>query len=271
MAASPATTDTRRRDDDGARAGAADAGWHAIETDGLGVEYSLRLTRRTTIRHSFTRMFHRHEGDRTFWALRRCSIRIRPGEVVAVIGSNGAGKTTLLQVLGGIIRPTEGTVTVRGAVTSLLGAGAGFDTDLTGRENIALCGAFLGVEERELRARTEAIVAFADIGEFIDAPVRTYSLGMRARLGFSIAAVVDPDVLLLDEAVSTGDQEYRARARTQIARMVRTARAIVLVTHDLQWVTEFCTRAIILDRGTVIADGPPTETVALYQDRSRPR
>ncbi len=246
---------------------AAPRGWLAIEVDQLGVQYSLRLTKKTTIRRSFASLFRRREGPRRFWALRDLSLAVRPGEVLAVIGPNGAGKTTLLQTLAGIIQPTEGTVTVRGTVTGLLGPG-GFDMDLSGRENIALFGAFLGVDAREVRDRTDAIIGFAGIGEFIDAPVRTYSQGMRARLGFSIASIVEPNVLLLDEIVSTGDEEYRARSKARLLQMIRAARAIVLVTHDMQWVTEFCTRAVLIEHGMLVVDGAPADIVRLYQERA---
>jgi len=238
----------------------------AIEVERLGVQYSLRLTRKATIRQRFVSLLRRRTGPRRFWALRELSLSVRPGEVLAVLGPNGAGKTTLLQTLAGIIQPTEGTVKVRGSVTGLLGPG-GFDPELSGRENIDLCGAFLGVGATELRDRTDAIIEFADIGDFIDAPVRTYSQGMRARLGFSIASIVEPDVLLLDEIVSTGDEEYRARSKARLRQMVRAARAIVVVTHDMQWLTEFCSRAVLIEHGMLVADGAPADLVTLYRER----
>jgi ABC-2 type transport system ATP-binding protein len=242
-------------------------GLPAIEVDRLGVHYSLRLTRLRTIRRNFLSFFRRGKSSR-FWALRNFSLAVRPGEVVAVIGPNGAGKTTLLQTLAGIIKPSEGTVTVRGAVSAFLGAGAVFDPSISGRDNIALFAAYLGVDAADLRERTEAIIRFADIGDFIDAPMKTYSQGMRARLGFSIVSLTEPDVLLLDEVVSTGDEEYRTRSKERLLQMIEANRAIVLVTHDMLWVTEFCTRAVILERGAVAADGAPAEVVKLYQERA---
>jgi ABC-2 type transport system ATP-binding protein len=238
----------------------------AIEVERLGVEYSLRLTRKTTIRRSFASLLLRRTGPRRFWALRELSLSVRPGEVLAVMGPNGAGKTTLLQTLAGIIQPTEGTVKVRGSVTGLLGQG-GFDPELTGRENIDLCGAVRGVGAAEIRERAGAIIEFADVGDFIDAPMRMYSQGMRARLGFSIASIVEPDVLLLDEIVSTGDEEYRARSKARLRQMVRAARAIVVVTHDMQWLTECCSRAVLLEHGMLVADGAPADLVTLYRER----
>jgi ABC-2 type transport system ATP-binding protein len=250
------------------RAGTGPHGPLALEVDGLGVEYKLHLTKRTTIRKSVASMLElRRAGPRKFWALRAFSLHARPGEVIAVIGPNGAGKTTLLQVLAGIIPPTEGTATVRGEVNGFLGP-AGFDPDLSGRENIALLGALLAVEADEIRDRTEAIIAFADLGNFIDAPVRTYSFGMRARLGFSIVSLTEPDIVLLDEIVSTGDEEYRARSKAQLRQTIRNGRVVVLVTHDMQWVVELCARALLIEHGRLVADGSPADLVALYRERA---
>jgi ABC-2 type transport system ATP-binding protein len=237
-----------------------------IEVDRLGVQYSLRLTRRRSFRRTLGLLFRGRRA--TFWALRDLSLAVRAGEVLAVIGPNGAGKTTLLQTLAGIIKPSEGSVTVRGSIGAFLGAGGAFDQELSGRFNIALFAAFLGTDPRELRERTEAIIRFADIGDYIDAPMRTYSAGMRARLGFSVASVMEPDVLLLDEVVSAGDYEYRTRSKARVQELLQVSRAIVLVTHDLLWVTEFCTRAVVIERGGIVADGAPADVVKLYKERA---
>jgi ABC-2 type transport system ATP-binding protein len=241
---------------------------YAIDVHDLGVRYNLRLTRQTTVRTSFRDFLKRKDGPNHFWALRDVSFRVDHGESLAVIGPNGAGKSTLLQVLAGIIQPNEGSVEVIGGVSSLLTLGAGFDQDLSGRDNIRLAGAFLGVDHREMERRLPGIIEFADIGEFIDAPIKTYSSGMRARLGFSIATAVDPDVLLIDEVLGTGDEVFRAKSKQRIIELTKAAKAIVLVTHDMGWVTEFCNRALLLDKGHVILEGPPAEVVALHQERS---
>jgi ABC-2 type transport system ATP-binding protein len=240
----------------------------AIDVSGLGVEYNLRLTRKTTMHQSFIRILRRPDGPTRFWALRDVSFQVQHGESLAVIGPNGAGKSTLLQVLAGIITPSEGEISVRGQISSLLTLGAGFDQDLTGRENILLAGAFLGIDHRDMMDRLEGIIAFADIGQFIDAPIKTYSSGMRARLGFSIATAVDPDVLLLDEVLGTGDQSFRAKSQARVMELVKAAKGIVLVTHDMHWVTEFCNKAMLLEQGRIVAVGDPAEVVALHQDRS---
>jgi ABC-2 type transport system ATP-binding protein len=241
---------------------------YAIDVVGLGVRYNLRLTRQTTVRTSFRDLLKRKDGPTHFWALRDVSFRVVHGESLAVIGPNGAGKSTLLQVLAGIIQPNEGTVDVVGHVSSLLTLGAGFDADLTGRDNVRLAGAFLGIPYREMEAQLPGIVEFADLGDFIDAPIKTYSSGMRARLGFSIATAVDPDVLIIDEVLSTGDAVFRAKSKQRIIELTKAAKGIVLVTHDMAWVTEFCNRALLLDHGHVIMEGPPEEVVKLHEERS---
>jgi len=164
--------------------------------------------------------------------------------------------------------PSEGSIVVQGRISSLLTLGAGFDQELTGRENVRLAGAFMGMSNAEISGRTEPIIEYADIGEFIDAPIKTYSSGMRARLGFAIATSLDPDVLLLDEVLATGDQTFRAKSKARVLELVNGAKAIVLVTHDMQWVTEYCNRAIMLEHGRVVAEGDPAEVVAMHQEHS---
>jgi ABC-type polysaccharide/polyol phosphate transport system ATPase subunit len=250
-----------------ADSGASDAR-PAIDVRELGIRYNLRLTRRTTIKNSLSGLVRGRPGPGHFWALRHLTFRIEHGESVAVIGPNGAGKSTLLLTLAGILEPTEGSVAIEGRVSTLLTLGAGFEMELTGRDNIDLVGAFLGIDARVMTSLAPTIIEFADIGPFIDAPVKTYSMGMRARLGFSIATAVAPDILLLDEVLGTGDQAFRAKSQARVRELVSKARAIVLVTHDLTYVEEFCNRAILLERGTVIRDGAPGEVVELYRDRT---
>ncbi|MBA2570693.1 MAG: ABC transporter ATP-binding protein [Chloroflexi bacterium] len=243
----------------------------AIQTRDLGVRYSLRFTKKTSIRRSFARLLKRNRGEKSFWALRGLSITVAPGESVGIIGPNGAGKSTLLQVLAGIIMPSEGIVEVNGHVSTLLHLQAGFDQELSGRENIMLAGALMGIDHKVMEERQESIVDFADIGAFIDAPLRTYSSGMRAKLGFSIATAVDPDILLLDEVLQTGDEAFREKSHQRIADVLGAAKAVVLVSHDMSWITEFCNRAILLERGSIVADGKPDEVVATHMEHSEHR
>ena len=248
--------------------GAAEEVPYAIDVRDLGVRYNLRLTRKTTVRGSFRNLGRRDDGPTHFWALRDVTFRVVHGESLAVIGPNGAGKSTLLQVLAGILQPNEGSIHVVGKISSLLTLGAGFDQELSGRDNILLAGAFLGMDHREMMDRIDSIIEFADIGQFIDAPMKTYSSGMRARLGFSIATSVEPDVLLLDEVLGTGDQVFRAKSQARVMELVRAARGIVLVTHDMGWVTEFCNHAMLLERGRIVAHGKPEDVVAIHREHS---
>ena len=240
---------------------------YAIKAAELGVRYDLRFNRKTTVRTSVANFVLRRPPPR-FWALRQVSFELSHGESLAVIGPNGAGKSTLLQVLAGIMRPSEGTVDVRGNVSGLLGLGVGFDNELSGIENILLGGAFLGLEDTTVQQILPSIVEFADLGEFIDAPLKTYSQGMRARLGFAIATAVDPDILLLDEVLATGDANFRAKSKARVIELVQAAKGVVLVTHDMEWVREYCNRAMLLEKGRVVLEGDPEEVVQLHLERT---
>jgi ABC-type polysaccharide/polyol phosphate transport system ATPase subunit len=239
-----------------------------IVAEDVGVEYSLRFSRKNSIQRTIGQFIAR-ESAQPFWALRHASFRVVHGESLAIIGPNGAGKSTLLQVLAGIIRPSEGWVDVTGKVSGLLTLGAGFDTELTGRENILLAGAFLGLDDRITRQILPSVVEFAELGQFIDAPLKTYSSGMRARLGFAIATSVDPDILLLDEVLATGDASFREKSKGRVIELVRDAKAVVLVTHDMNWVKEYCNRAILLENGTLVLEGSPDEVVAMHQQHTK--
>lgn len=232
---------------------------------GIGVSYDLRLRRRRTFRDAVNDLLQGRGQRSVLWALRGVELEVRSGEAVGVVGPNGAGKSTLMLVLAGILRPDEGSLTVKGRVSALLALGAGFDLDLSGRENIELALAFMGIEGRGARAVAPDIIDFADLGEFIDAPAKTYSAGMRARLGFAVATAVEPEILLIDEVLSTGDIAFRERSRQRIDELVRGSHAAVIVTHDLDYVVESCTRATWLDHGTVAACGDPRAVVEAYR------
>jgi len=248
-------------------------GQPAVRIRDLGIRYNLRLTRRNTLKQSLVGMLRRSDEVKQthFWAVRNLDLDIQHGDNLGVMGPNGAGKTTLLLALAGILAPSEGSVEMFGGTSTLLTIGAGFDGDLTGRDNIDLAGAFLGIPHRDMARITPEIIEFADIGPFIDAPLRTYSTGMRARLGFSIATSAIPDILLLDEVLGTGDQTFRAKSQARIRDLIKTAKAVVVVTHDLGYVTEFCNRAILVERGGIVAEGDPAEVTTIYRDRVRER
>jgi len=201
-------------------------------------------------------------GD--FWALRDVSFTVVPGQTLGIIGANGAGKSTVLKALTKIIRPTRGSCSVRGRIGALIEVAAGFHPDLTGRENVFLQGAIMGMSAAQTRAKFDQIVEFAGVGEFIDTPVKRYSSGMSARLGFSIAAHLDPDVLVIDEILSVGDFTFQERAFGRIRSLARSGMPVVLVSHQLDRVAELCTEALLIERGRVACQGSPDDCIGMY-------
>lgn len=202
--------------------------------------------------------------EHEFWALQDVSFSVRPGEALGVIGPNGAGKSTVLKLLTGIMQPTAGRCTVRGRVGALIEVSAGFHPDLTGRENVFLQGVIMGMPKREIARKFDQIVAFAEVAPFIDTPVKRYSTGMEARLGFAIAAHLEPDVLMVDEVLAVGDASFQSRAFAKVRELVRQEIPVVIVSHDLEAITSFCTAAVLLDRGRVARAGTPRECIAAY-------
>ncbi|MCO6437533.1 MAG: ABC transporter ATP-binding protein [Phycisphaerae bacterium] len=203
---------------------------------------------------------------REFWAVRDVSFEAISGEALGLIGPNGAGKSTMLKLLAGILSPDGGTIDVRGRLAALIEVGAGFHGDLTGRENIFLNGAILGMSRREIRSKLDAIVAFAGLERFLDTPVKRYSSGMYARLGFSIAAHVDPDVLLVDEVLSVGDAVFRLRCMERIRELIERGVSVIFVTHNLDQMQAVCCRAIVLESGRAVFEGPARDAVGAYLD-----
>jgi lipopolysaccharide transport system ATP-binding protein len=211
----------------------------------------------------------RRSVAREFWALRDVSFEVRPGEALGVIGPNGAGKSTLLKVLTRILRPTHGTVHVRGRQGVLIEVAAGFHQDLTGRENLFLQGAIMGMSSPETGRKFDQIVEFAGVTDFIDPPVKRSSSGMNARLGFAIAAHLDPEVLFVDEVLAVGDLAFQQKAYARMRELVRSGIPVVMVSHQLDRIAELCTHALLLDRGTVVHQGTPQECIAHYLDPDR--
>ncbi|HTI34929.1 MAG TPA: ABC transporter ATP-binding protein, partial [Miltoncostaea sp.] len=234
----------------------------AISMRGVSRSYRILHDKNLTLKETALRRRRTHATER--WAVRGVDLDVAPGESVAFIGQNGSGKSTVLKLLAGIIPPQEGTIAIGGSVASMLELGAGFHPDFTGRENVFMNGAIHGLSEREVANRLDAIVAFAELEEFIDMPVRTYSSGMSMRLAFAISSHVQPDVLLLDEVLAVGDEAFQRKCMGRIAEFRRGGGTLVFVSHDPSAVERVCDRAVLLADGVVVADGPPGTVLATY-------
>ena len=204
------------------------------------------------------------EGDDIIWALRDVSFEIKSGETVGIIGSNGAGKSTLLKILSRITQPTRGTAMVSGRVSSLLEVGTGFHPDLTGRENVYLNGAILGMSRTEIERKFDDIVDFSDVSRFIDTPVKRYSSGMGLRLAFSVAAHLEPEILMVDEVLAVGDIRFQKKCLTKMGEVARTGRTVLYVAHNMPAISRLCERAILMGSGKVIHDGPAHDVISTY-------
>lgn len=200
-----------------------------------------------------------------FWALKNVSFSVRPGEVLGIIGRNGAGKSTILKIISGILKPTEGSVSVRGNIVPMLELGSGFDYDLTGRENIYLNGAILGYSKKFLDERYEEIVRFSELGEFIEMPIRNYSSGMMMRLAFSVATVVNPEILIVDEILAVGDEAFQRKSRQRMLELMGGGTTVLFVSHNLDQIRQMCDRVVWLDHGQVKMIGETKEVCDAYQ------
>jgi ABC-2 type transport system ATP-binding protein len=237
-----------------------------IEIDDVSLRYRLATQRLRSVKEYALHWLTRGLAYQDLWALRNVSLTVHAGESVGVVGPNGAGKSTLLKVISGVLRPTLGRIQVRGRVAPLLELGTGFDEDLTGAENIRLNALLLGHRRRDIVDRTEAIVAFSGIGDFIRSPVRTYSSGMLARLAFSILTAWTPDLLILDEVLAVGDASFAARCQERLRTLRAAGTTLLLVSHAPAAILDTCPRSIWLEAGQVKADGPSAEILRLYAD-----
>ena len=219
------------------------------------------------------RLFTANRADalrpREFWAVQDVSFAVRRGEALGIIGPNGAGKSTVLKLLSKILRPNKGAIHVNGRLSALIEIGAGFHPDLTGRENIYLNGAILGMTRKEINGKFDQIVEFSGLEDFIDTPVKRYSSGMYARLGFSVAAHVDPEILLVDEVLSVGDMSFQHRCIEKMRQRLASGVAVIFVSHNLQAEASLCHRAVVLSRGSKVFDGSPGEAIDAYMSASR--
>lgn len=240
----------------------------AIELSTVALAYRLSRSRSSSLKEFAIHLVKRQVEFEEFFALRDVSFCVQPGEVLAIIGSNGAGKSTLMKVMARVLPPTRGRVLVRGRVAPMIELGAGFNMEMTGYENIVLYGALLGREASLMRARAGQIARWARLEDSMDVPVRSYSSGMLARLAFSIAVDVEPDVLLVDEVLSVGDESFQRKSAERMDDLIRSGTAVVLVSHNLEQVLEKAHRVVWLDGGHVRALGDPQTVVASYREQS---
>jgi lipopolysaccharide transport system ATP-binding protein len=236
----------------------------AVSLSDLTKKYRLFSTPMERLKESFHPLRKRYHKE--FWALKGISFDIKKGQVVGILGRNGSGKSTLLQIIASVLQPTSGTVTVNGRVSALLELGAGFNPEFTGRQNVLLNGAIMGVSHNEMLERMPAVMAFADIGEFFDQPMKIYSSGMFVRVAFAASVHVDPDILIIDETLAVGDAKFQHKCFQRLADLQAQHKTVVLVSHNSSLVTSYCDRAFLLDGGQLVTSGDPAYVVDRYYD-----
>ncbi|CAM3557200.1 ABC transporter ATP-binding protein [Stackebrandtia soli] len=236
-----------------------------IEAHNLGVRFAVGRRRNAKIREMFIHKGKRSQIGDEFWPLRNLSFEVQPGEAIGVIGSNGTGKSTLLRLIAGVLIPDEGTVIRRGRVAPLIALSAGFSGDLTGRENVQLVASLHGMSRQQLKAKFDEIVAFAEVEDHIDTPVRHYSSGMKVRLGFAVISQLEHPILLVDEALAVGDKRFKKKCYKVMRSLLDEGRTLVLVSHSEKDLTKFCNRGMYLNRGQLIVNGTVDEALAAYQ------
>jgi len=241
-----------------------------IRLDNVTQRFRVIKERRDTVRELFSKIFRKNTSYHDFEALKNISVEVPAGQTLGIIGRNGSGKSTLLKLIAGVYRPSKGKVTISGSIAPLIELGAGFHHELTGRENILLNGLLMGYSKREMLERQQSIIEFADIGDFIDAPVKQYSSGMYMRLAFAVATEVDPQILLVDEILAVGDAGFQEKCFERLRRFRASGKTILLVTHTMSDVQEHCERVLLLEQGSLIADGVPGEIVPMYKSLVSP-
>ncbi|MDP3034341.1 MAG: ABC transporter ATP-binding protein [Methanobacteriaceae archaeon] len=237
----------------------------AIKVEDVGMEFNLAQEKINDIKEYVIKLLKREIVYNEFWALKNISFEVEKGDRLGIVGLNGAGKSTLLKIISGVMKPTEGTVSVKGKVVPLLELGAGFDPNYTGRENILLYGAILGYSKDFIEAKYDEIVEFSEIEKFIDVPLKNYSSGMRARLGFSIATVVEPEILIVDEVLSVGDAKFQKKSEKRIMELFDKNITVLFVSHSIHQVKRLCNKAIWLEKGKLIMQGSVEEVSEKYE------
>jgi len=232
----------------------------------VGMEFKLSKEKVNNLKEFVIKFLKRQLSYREFWALRNISFEVNKGDRWGIIGLNGAGKSTLLKIVSGVMKPTEGSIEIKGKIVPLLELGAGFDPSYTGRENIFLNGAMLGLSKQFLEDKYEEIVEFSEIRKFIDVPLKNYSSGMKARLGFSIATVIKPEILVLDEVLSVGDAKFRKKSENKIISLFNEGITVLFVSHSIYQVQKLCNKAIWLENGEIVMMGDAEEVCAAYEE-----
>lgn len=238
-----------------------------LKVDNVSMRFNLSTEKVDDLKDFFIKMIKRQLMYNEFWALKNISFELKKGDRLGILGFNGAGKSTLLKVIAGVLKPTEGTVESKGKIVPLLELGAGFDKQYTGAENIYLYGAMLGYSKEFIAIKYDEIVEFSELGKFINVPVKNYSSGMKARLGFSIATVVEPDILILDEVLSVGDAKFRKKSEAKVREMFDKGATVLFVSHSLSQVQSLCNKAILLEKGEIIASGDIEEVSKVYEEK----
>lgn len=238
----------------------------AVSVKDVGMCFNVSHERVDNLKEYVIRFLKRDLKYNEFWALKDISFDIKKGERLGVLGLNGSGKSTLLKIVSGVLKPTVGSISTQGVIAPLLELGAGFHSEYTGRENIYLYGAVLGYDKAFLDEKFDEIVDFSGLGEFIEVPIKNYSSGMKSRLGFSIATVVEPDILILDEVLSVGDKKFRVKSEKKIMSMFDKGVTVLFVSHSLEQVKRLCDKAIVLDSGRLAAYGPVDKVAKIYKN-----
>jgi ABC-type polysaccharide/polyol phosphate transport system ATPase subunit len=257
----------------GAKGGEVPVSDTVIEVEDVWLSFPLIRFQPRGIKEAFLATVLRQKPPRElreFWALRGVSMKVQKGQVVGVIGRNGSGKSTLLRAISGIYAPDKGRIRTTGRI-SALELGSGFREELTGAENIRLSGAIMGMSPSEVEDRVDQIIEFAELEEFIDQHLRTYSSGMRTRLGFAVASVIEPEILLMDEVLAVGDAEFKAKSMARIEEMVGGDTTVVIVSHSLDELERLCDRLVLIDRGAVSCEGKPTDVIEAYDEQRHAR
>ena len=237
-----------------------------IKIENVGMRFNLSKEKVDSVKEYFIKFMKHELKFNEFWALKEINLSVKKGDRVGILGLNGAGKSTLMKVIAGVFRPTTGTVTKAGVLAPMIELGAGFDMQYTGAENIYLYGAVLGYSRKFMKEKFDEIVEFTELKDFIDVPLKNYSSGMKARLGFAIATVVKPDILILDEVLSVGDAKFRKKSEKKLTDMMDTGTTVLFVSHNIDQVKRICNKAIILDHGKIIANGDIEEVAPIYEE-----